>query len=66
MAFDNPFDRESRVAVSMMQGVGAHEACDGTYGDEDDDRSAEENAIAWENTDVDAIDREYIFPEKDE
>lgn len=61
----NPFFRESRVAASLLHGVAPWQACDETYGDEDDDRSDEETCLSWEHTDVDETNRTYVIYPKE-
>lgn len=48
--FKNPFSRESRVAVDLLNQTPYLDCVDGSYGDEDDDRSDAEHEK--ENNDV--------------
>ncbi len=41
--FRNPFSRESRVAVDLLNQTPYLDCVDGSYGDEDDDRSDDEH-----------------------
>jgi hypothetical protein len=48
MTFKNPFERETRAAVDLFNMTPFHDCVDGDYGNEDDDYSDNEHAIAWE------------------
>lgn len=48
MPFKNPFSRESRAAVDLSNAIPYRECVGGDYGNEDDDYSDNEHAIAWE------------------